>query len=77
MEVYFQGGRGNRKTITKTQTGASLDSLKTQQKADKISIFSLADRFLPTLLSEMRNCRFCKSDLQPFFANTPKRNAQL
>ena len=37
----------------------------------------LYNRFLPTLLSEMRNCRFCKSDLQPFFANTPKQNAQI
>ena len=34
-------------------------------------------RFLPTLLSEMGNCRFCRSDLQPFFANTPKQNAQI
>ena len=25
----------------------------------------------------MHNCRFCKSDLQPFFANTPKQNAQI
>ena len=25
----------------------------------------------------MHNCRLCKSDLQPFFANTPKQNAQI
>ena len=25
----------------------------------------------------MHNCRFCKSDLQPFFTNTPKQNAQI
>ena len=35
------------------------------------------NRFLPTLPSEMHNSRFCKSDLQPFFANTPKQNAQI
>ena len=35
------------------------------------------NRFLPTLLSEMHNCRLCNSDLQPFFANTPKQNAQI
>ena len=35
------------------------------------------NRLLPTLLSEMGICRFCKSDLQRFFANTPKRNAQF
>ena len=25
----------------------------------------------------MHNCRLCKSDLQPFFANTPKQNAKI
>ena len=25
----------------------------------------------------MHNCRLCKSDLQPFFANTPKQNTQI
>ena len=24
----------------------------------------------------MHNCRLCKSDLQPFFTNTPKQNAK-
>ena len=35
------------------------------------------NRVMPTLLSEMRICRFCKSDLQRCFAKTPKRNAQF